>query len=174
VLSIPFTIHEASRLTVHNFIVRTADGEEFDLENYDGKVLLIVNVATGCGLTPQFLTLQTLYETYRDRDFVMLGFPSNAFGNEVRSNSEISLYCSDMFLVDFPIFAKVDLMGTRQDPLFKHLTSVADESGLTGPVRYNFEKFLVDGKGRLIRRFSPESPPDDPDLAAAIEHALNR
>lgn len=145
------------------------DGAEVKLSTFQGKVALVVNVASQCGFTRQYSGLQELFQQYGPRGFVVLGFPSNDFGGqEPGSNEEIKSFCSSKFGVTFPMFAKVTVEGGEKHPVYRHLTSATggDEVG------WNFEKFLVDKNGRVIGRFKPSVRPDSSELKDAIEQAL--
>ena len=137
------------------------DGEQIRLDRYRGKVLLVVNVASQCGFTPQYAGLEALYRKYQDRGFVVLGFPCNQFGRqEPGSGQDIREFCTDNYNVTFPLFAKVDVNGPGAHPLFAFLKS--QKSGLlgTGAIKWNFTKFLIDRAGHVVFRFGPPSTPD--------------
>jgi len=153
-------------MTVHAFEAETLDGRQVSLSDYAGKVLLIVNTASACGLTPQYEGLQQLYDRFRDRGFEVLGFPCNQFGGqEPGTHEEIRAFCTRNYGVTFPMFAKVEVRGEGAHPLFKHLTGGDDEL-----IPWNFTKFLVDRDGRLVRRYEPKMTPDQ--LAGDIEALL--
>jgi len=158
--------------TALDFIIRDVRNNVVDFSQYKGDVVLMVNTATECGLTPQFTGLQNLYEKYRDQGFVILGFPSNSFKQENKTEEEIITFCSDNFLVDFPMFRKVDVKGTEQHEIYKFLTEPATNPKFPGIIRWNFEKFLIGRDGQIISRFAPEVTPEDPELINAIENAL--
>ena len=147
--------------TVYNFSPRGIDGNEKKLEDYSGKVLLVVNTASKCGFTPQYEGLQDLYEKHRGKGLEILGFPCDQFANqEPGTESEIQEFCKINFGVTFPLFAKVDVNGRNADPLFSYLTkSLPGRMGRR--VKWNFTKFLVDRDGRPVRRFSPATSPAD-------------
>lgn len=146
-------------------------GETLDEEVYRGKVILFVNVASRCGLTPQYETLVQVHERYRDRGFEVLGVPCNQFlGQEPGSADEIEQFCSTTYGVDFPLLAKQDVNGERRSPLYQYL--IQSEAGGGEDINWNFEKFLVDREGRVCRRFSPNTQPDDPEVLKAIEELL--
>ncbi len=160
-------------MTIHSIGVKTIDGEETSLGTYAGKTLLIVNVASKCGLTPQYEGLQKLYDTYKDGGLEVLGFPCNQFmGQEPGTNDEIKEFCSLNFNVSFPLFDKVDVNGETRHPLYDELTQTADAEGKAGDVAWNFEKFLVSPAGEIIGRFRPLVTPDSPELVEAIEAQL--
>src|SRR6202451_4607594 len=160
-------------MTTYDIPVHTLNGEESSLAPYAGKTLLVVNVASKCGLTPQYEGLERLQKTYADRDFSVVGFPSNQFaGQEPGSAEEIQTFCSTTYGVTFPLFEKIDVNGENQSPLFATLEKTADAEGYSGDIRWNFEKFLVAPDGS-VQRFSPTVTPEDPILVGAIEAALN-
>lgn len=138
----------------------------------DGKVALVVNVASRCGLAPQYEKLEQLQRTYAERGFTVIGFPSNQFLQELGSSEAIAEYCSATWGVSFPMTEKVRLNGRGAHPLYKKLTTVADDEGKAGKVTWNFEKFLVHPDGR-VKRFRPRIEPDDPKVVAAIEEWLD-
>lgn len=158
--------------STYSFTVKAANGTDFPLSSLEGKTTLIVNVASKCGFTPQYDGLEALYQKYKDRNFVILGFPCNQFGaQEQGSNEEIQEFCKINFGVSFPVLAKIDVNGDQTDPLYKHLKSMAP--GLLGSeaIKWNFTKFLVGKNGEVIDRFAPQTTPDE--LAADIEKALS-
>lgn len=159
--------------SLHDFSLPTIDGPERSLADFAGQVALVVNVASRCGLTPQYTALQRLQETYGPRGFTVLGFPCNQFkGQEPGTEAEIRTFCSITYGVDFPLFSKVEVNGKGRHPLFAWLT--AQPAGPEGPgdVKWNFGKFLVGKGGEVLARFEPTTAPDDPAVVAAIEGAL--
>ena len=181
--------------TLTNIPLTTITGAPATLADYSGKVLLVVNVASKCGLTPQYTALEALYQQYKDRGLVVLGFPANDFaGQEPGSDSEIAKFCSIDYPVTFPLFEKTPVTGPHKHPLYAALIEAqpthivhgtwregiakfAAANGLPGPnplpeLLWNFEKFLVGRDGTVFARFAPDTPPDDPKLIAAIESAL--
>jgi glutathione peroxidase len=171
--------------------LQTIDGTPTSLADYAGKVALVVNVASKCGLTPQYEGLEALYRDYRDRGLVVLGFPANDFGaQEPGTNEEIASFCTTNFAVDFPMFAKITVVGPEKHPLYAALTSAAPKAqggadafrerlkgyGMTPnpepEVLWNFEKFLIGKDGKVIARFAPTTAPNDENLVGAIEAAL--
>jgi glutathione peroxidase len=149
------------------------DGSPASLGDFDGQALLVVNVASKCGFTPQYAGLEALYERYRDRGLSVLGFPSNQFGSqEPGSAEEIAGFCSQTYGVTFPMFAKTDVNGPDRHPLFERLTRTADAKGEAGDVAWNFEKFLVSPAGDVVARFRSSVAPDDPALLEAVESVL--
>ena len=174
--------------TLQDIPVNLIDGAPTRLGAWAGKVLLVVNVASKCGLTPQYDGLENLYRTYRDQGLVVLGFPANNFaGQEPGSNQEVADFCRSTYGVDFPMFSKLSVKGEDQHPLYHLLTEQRPEAefkpgsgflkrradqGSPEDVVWNFEKFLVDRKGNVVGRFDPDVTPDDPKLTKAIEAAL--
>jgi len=155
--------------TLYDIPVNTIDGAPASLAAYRGSVVLVVNVASQCGLTPQYAGLESLYETYRDRGFVVAGFPANEFGaQEPGTNAEIATFCETRFGVKFPLFEKIVVKGPGIHPLYAQLTQTPPG----GDIQWNFEKFLIGRDGTVIARFAPTVKPDDPTLIAAIEKAL--
>ena len=147
-------------MSVYDYQVKNAEGELVRLEEYKGNVSLIVNTATGCGFTPQYKGLEELYEKYKDHGFVILDFPCNQFGNQAPgTQKEIGSFCQLHYGVSFPQFAKIDVNGPNEDPLFTYLKN--EKSGLAGKkIKWNFTKFLVDGEGNVLARFSPTTEPE--------------
>jgi glutathione peroxidase len=164
---------EATAIDIRNIPFSTADGAEATLADYDGKVLLIVNVASRCGLTPQYEQLEQLKKTYGPRGFDVLAFPSNQFLQELSKMEDILEYCSMTWGVTFPVMDKVKVNGKKAAPLYQELTKAADETGKSGRVEWNFEKFLVLPDGEVVR-FRPKQKPNDPEIVGAIEAALTR
>ena len=157
----------------HEFSHRTIDGEEKSLAEYRGRAVLVVNVASQCGLTPQYEGLQKLYEANAGRGLVVLGFPCNQFGaQEPGSEEEIKGFCTSRYAVTFPMFAKVEVNGEGAHPLFQWLTAQDVGPDGSGAVKWNFAKFLVRPDGELIARFAPTVTPDAEELTRAIDEAL--
>ena len=149
------------------------NGEPASLSAYEGKVVLAVNVASRCGFTPQYAGLQVLHNRYASRDFTVLGFPCNQFfGQEPGTADEIQSFCSLNYGVTFPLFAKLDVKGPSQHPLYALLTEFPDEKGKAGNVSWNFEKFLIGRDGKVMRRFRSKVVPEDPTVIEAIESLL--
>jgi glutathione peroxidase len=160
-------------MTVLDVDVRALDGGPASLRDHAGKVLLIVNVASQCGLTPQYAGLEQLHEKFAERGFAVLGFPCNQFGEqEPGTPEEIATFCSTTYGVTFPIFEKIEVNGSGQHPLYAELTRLADGSGQAGDIRWNFEKFLIDRSGTPVHRFSPLVEPDADELVSAIDELL--
>jgi glutathione peroxidase len=152
--------------------ISTLEGEPADLSQFAGKTTLVVNVASKCGLTPQYEGLQKLYEEYQGRGFAVIGFPCNQFmGQEPGTAGEIREFCDTNYHVTFPIMEKIDVNGDQQHPIYAELEQTADADGEAGDVKWNFEKFLVGADGS-VTRFRPQVTPEDPALVAAIEANL--
>lgn len=159
-------------MSIYDHKLQALDGTLLDLRGYEDKALLIVNVASKCGLTPQYAGLEKIHEQFADRGFSVLGVPCNQFlGQEPGSSEEIATFCSTTYGVTFPLAEKVEVNGEGQHPLFADLTAVADAEGKAGDVAWNFEKFLV-APGGSVTRFRPQIEPEDPALVGAIEAAL--
>lgn len=158
-------------MVVYDFSVETSSGALQSLRDYEGQVLLIVNTASKCGFTPQYAALEQLYEKHRNRGFTILGFPCNQFAHqEPGTNEEIQSFCQVNYHVEFPIFAKLDVNGPTAHPLFQYLkTSVPGVLGTT-QIKWNFTKFLIDGSGRVVKRYAPSVKPErlEPDLCALL------
>jgi glutathione peroxidase len=160
-------------MDIDDIPLTTIDGRTTSLAEYDGKVKLIVNVASRCGLSPQYEKLETLQRTYGGRGFTVLAFPSNQFLQELGSESAIAEYCSSTWGVTFPMFARVRVNGRSRHPLYAELTKTPDAAGTAGKVRWNFEKFLITPRGE-ITRFRPTTEPDDPEVVDRIEQAIGQ
>jgi len=163
----------AAEKNVHDFILNSIDGQPAPLAAYKGKVVLLVNVASKCGYTPQYTALEAIYEKYKDRGFVIVGVPANNFGSqEPGSNAEIKTFCSSKYHVTFPMMAKVSVKGSDITPLYQFLTDKSANPQTGGEIQWNFTKFLVGPDGRVIARFEPNVTPDSPEVTSAIEKAL--
>ncbi|MHC5260303.1 glutathione peroxidase [Streptomyces sp. UC4497] len=162
-------------MTIYDAVqIDNLQGGAADLPQYQGKAVLIVNVASKCGLTPQYTALEELQKQYADRGFTVLGVPCNQFmGQEPGTADEISEFCSATYGVTFPMTEKVDVNGEERHPLYANLVDTADAEGHTGDIRWNFEKFLVGRSGDVVARFSPQTTPDAPEVVAAIERELS-
>lgn len=159
--------------SMYEFTMKNIDGQDVKLDAYKGKVVMIVNVASKCGLTPQYEGLQALYDKYKDRGFTILGFPANNFmGQEPGTEKEIKDFCSLNYNVTFPMFSKISVKGADQHPFYTFLTNPKSNPGFDGDITWNFEKFLTDRSGKVIARFSPKTTPDDPEIVKAVEGAL--
>lgn len=165
--------HEGEHECALNFKMKTIDGETVDLEDYEGNVVLVVNVASKCGLTKQYTELQKLYEANKDAGLVILGFPCNQFGGqEPGTEAEIKTFCSTKYNVSFPMFSKVEVNGDGAAPIYKYLTSKSVKPVGDGKISWNFEKFLIDREGNLVHRFAPRTAPDDDEFVAAVKEQL--
>ena len=160
-------------MSIYDQKINTLEGQPADLSQYEGKALLMVNVASKCGLTPQYEGLENLHEKYGAQGFEVLGFPCNQFmGQEPGTPEEIRDFCDTNYHVQFPLFEKIDVNGANQHPLYAELEEQADADGEAGDVKWNFEKFLVSPEGKVVGRFRPQVTPEDPALVEAIEAQL--
>jgi len=161
----------ASAGSIHQTTVKDIDGKQTTLDAYKGKVLLIVNVASRCGFTPQYKELESIYEKYKDKGFVVLGFPCNQFGSqEPGTDAEIKEFCSSKYNVTFPLFDKIEVNGPNRHPLYTSLAG--KDSPYPGDIKWNFSKFLISRDGKIIKRYDSKVVPDSPEVTAAIEAAL--
>ena len=160
-------------MSLYDIPVHTLNGDPSSLGALAGKTLLVVNVASKCGLTPQYEGLERLHERFGDQGFAVVGFPCNQFGGqEPGTADEIAEFCSATYGVSFPMFEKIEVNGPERHPVYQELTNVPDETGEAGDVQWNFEKFLVRPDGTVAARFRPRTEPDDPAVIAAIEENL--
>ena len=158
--------------TVHEFTLNSIDGKPAPLSQYKGKVMLLVNVASKCGYTPQYAGLESLYQKYKDRGLVVVGIPANNFGGqEPGTNEEIKTFCTRTYNVSFPMMSKVSVKGDDKTPLYQFFTA---DPTYGGDVKWNFTKFLVGKDGKVISRFESKVTPDSPELTSAVEQALGR
>jgi len=159
--------------SVYDFSLNSIDGAPAPLSSFKGKVVLLVNVASKCGYTPQYAGLEKLYETYKDRGFVIVGVPANNFGGqEPGTNEEIKSFCSRTYKVTFPMMSKVSVKGSDKTPLYQYLTDASSNPKTGGEIKWNFTKFLIDKKGNIAARFESAVTPDSTDLVKAIDQAL--
>lgn len=157
---------------IYDFTLPSIDGKPAPLEQYKGKVLLLVNVASKCGFTPQYKGLEALYEKYKDQGLVVIGFPANNFmSQEPGTNEEIKTFCSRTYNVTFPMYSKISVKGEDKAPLYRYLTEETN-APVKGEIKWNFTKFLVDRNGNVIARFEPKVTPEDPQVTSSIEKAL--
>ncbi len=171
---------EVDDRSLHDFTAMTMEGEDRSLAAYKGKVVLVVNVASKCGLTPQYEALQRLYEAKKDEGLVVLAFPANNFGDqEPGTNEEVLAFCRERFDVTFPVFAKISVKGEDQHALYEWLTSLpaaakeaGEEAAVGGEIAWNFTKFLFDADGKPVARFEPRTTPDDPSLVEKLDELL--
>ena len=174
ILSISITAF-AGGAEVLDHKVKDIDGKEVDLKKYKGKVVLVVNVASECGLTPQYEQLVALHQKYKKQGFTILAFPANNFGSqEPGTNAEIKTFCRTKFNVEFPMFSKVSVLGEDKAPLYEELTSKKTNGEFAGEISWNFTKFLVNKEGKVVARFKPKVKPDAPEVIATIEAALKQ
>lgn len=160
-------------MSVHDIELQTLAGHPASLGDFAGSAILVVNVASQCGLTPQYAALQRLHDRFAERGFTVAGFPCNQFGGqEPGTADEISEFCTVNYGVTFPMFAKIDVNGADRHPLYSELTAVPDAEGQAGDIQWNFEKFLVDRDGKIVARFRPLTEPEAPEVVAAIEANL--
>ena len=163
----------AAEKTVYDFTLNSIDGQATPLSTFKGKVVLLVNVASRCGYTPQYAALETLYEKYKDRGFVIVGIPANNFGaQEPGTDQEIKTFCTSKYHVTFPMMAKVSVKGSDITPLYQYLTDKTANPNTGGEIGWNFTKFLVDGNGKVVARFDSAVEPESPQVSAAIEKTL--
>jgi glutathione peroxidase len=164
----------AAEKNVYDFMLNSIDGQPAPLSAYKGKVVLLVNVASRCGFTPQYTALESIYEKYKDHGFVVVGIPANNFARqEPGSNQEIKMFCSAKYHVTFPMMAKVSVKGSDITPLYRFLTDNSVHSQTAGEIGWNFTKFLVGPDGKVIARFDSAIEPDSPQVTGAIEKALS-
>jgi len=153
--------------------LKSLDGTPTSLGAHTERAVLVVNVASKCGLTPQYTALEELHKTYSGQGFSVVGFPCNQFGGqEPGTAEEIQSFCSTSYGVTFPLFEKIDVNGEQRSPVYAELTQTADAEGYTGDIRWNFEKFLLDGEGNVVARFGPRTEPDAPEVISAIKTLL--
>ena len=163
----------AADKSVYDFTLNSIDGQPAPLGAYKGKVVLLVNVASRCGFTPQYTALESVYEKFKDRGLVIVGIPANNFGSqEPGTNQEIKTFCSTKYNVTFPMMSKVSVKGEDQTPLYRFLTDKTANPHTGGEIQWNFTKFLVGPDGRVMARFEPAITPDSPEITTAIEKAL--
>jgi glutathione peroxidase len=160
-------------MALNEIVISSLDGGPLDLQQFEGKAVLIVNVASKCGLTPQYAGLEQIHNRYKARGFSVLGVPCNQFGGqEPGTPEEIASFCSTTYGVTFPLTEKVDVNGAARHPLYAELTLTPDDEGEAGDVKWNFEKFLVGADGEVVTRFRQQVTPEAPELLSAIESAL--
>ena len=158
------------KMSIHEFKVESINGDEFDFSNLKGKKIMVVNTASKCGLTPQYEQLEALYQEYKDRNFVIIGFPSNDFmGQEPGTNEEVVTFCKKNYGVSFPLMSKVKVKGKDKCDIYSFLTSKTKNGLEDNKVQWNFQKYLLDEEGYLVKVISPRMTPDDPQISAWIE-----
>jgi glutathione peroxidase len=169
------SIAAAQSKSIYDFTMKSIDGQQVSLGSYSGKVVLVVNVASKCGFTPQYAGLEALYEKYKDRGLVIVGIPANNFmQQEPGTDDEIKKFCSNKYNVTFPMMSKVSVKGDDKAPLYAYLTDTSADPQFGGDIKWNFTKFLFDRSGKPVARFEPATKPDSPEVAAAIESALGK
>ena len=174
-LCIAAAMTAAQAHSIYEFTMKSIDGDPVSLKSYSGKVVMLVNVASKCGFTPQYSGLESLYEKYRDRGFVIIGIPANNFAQqEPGTNEEIKTFCTRKYNVSFPMMAKVSVLGEDETPLYRFLTDKTANPQVGGDIKWNFTKFLFDRSGKPVTRFEPAVKPDSPEVQAAIESALSK
>ncbi len=161
--------------SIYDYTAKGIDGKDVSLSTYKGKVVIIVNVASKCGFTPQYKDLQAFYDKFKSRDLVILGFPANNFmGQEPGSDKEIQEFCSSKFGVSFPMFSKIEVKGSAIHPLYQYLTAKKLNGSFDAPVTWNFQKFLIDKNGKVIKSFAPSSSVWDPEFIKEVEVLLSK
>jgi glutathione peroxidase len=167
--------HAGTATPVYSYRLKTIDGAPTSLAAYKGKVLLVVNVASACGFTPQYAALESVYEKYKDKGLVIVGVPANNFANqESGTDAEIKTFCNNKYHVTFPMMSKVSVVGADQTPLYHYLTSKTTDPAFGGDIKWNFTKFLIARNGTPAARFEPATKPDAPEVLSAIESQLNK
>jgi glutathione peroxidase len=168
-------IMSASVKSIYDFTLKSIDGQPVSLSEYHGKVLLLVNVASKCGFTPQYAGLESLYEKYKGRGLVIVGIPANNFaGQEPGTDAEIKKFCSNKYNVSFPMMSKVSVLGPDKTPLYVFLTDKSSDPTFAGDIKWNFTKFLFDRNGSPVARFEPDVTPDSTKVTEAVEAALKQ
>jgi glutathione peroxidase len=159
--------------TIYDFNMKDIDGKQVSLADYKGKVVMIVNVASLCGNTPQYKDIEAMYEKYKGKGLVILGFPANNFmGQEPGSDEKIKTFCSTQYHVTFPMFSKISVKGSDMAPLYKYLTEKSQNGLIDAPIKWNFQKFIIGKDGKVITSISPKTSVNDAEVTAAIEKAL--
>ncbi len=168
------TMKTVSANSIYEFSMLDIDGNSVSLSKYKGQVVMLVNTASKCGYTPQYEGLQNIYDKYKEKGFVILGFPANNFGGqEPGTNEEIKDFCTLKYKVSFPMFAKISVKGDDQHPLYTYLTSEETDPKFAGEISWNFNKFLVGPDGKILARFASKETPESPEVTKAIEKALD-
>ena len=167
------TMMAAQASSIYDFTMKSIDGQQVSLGSFKGKVVLLVNVASKCGFTPQYSALEAVYEKYKDRGLVIVGIPANNFAQqEPGTDAEIKTFCTNKYNVSFPMMSKVSVLGDDKTPLYVFLTGQSTDPKFAGDIKWNFTKFLFDRNGNPVARFEPPVKPDSPEMTAAIEKAL--
>lgn len=171
----PTPTEPVNAASVYDFTIKGIDGNDVNLAKYKGGVVMIVNTASRCGYTPQYEGLQKIYEKYKDKGFVVLGFPANNFmGQEPGTEKEIKEFCTLKYNVTFPMFSKISVTGTDQHPLYGYLTNKKTNPDFGGDISWNFNKFLIDRNGKIVARFGSKDKPEDAAVTEAIEKSLDQ
>jgi glutathione peroxidase len=174
-LTIAAAVAGAEAHSIYDFTMKSIDGQPVSLRSYSGKVVLLVNVASKCGFTPQYAGLEAVYEKYKDRGLVIVGIPANNFAQqEPGTDEEIKKFCSNKYNVSFPMMSKVSVLGDDKTPLYQFLTDKSANPQIGGDIKWNFTKFLFDRNGNPVARFEPAVKPDSPEVTAAIEATLSK
>jgi glutathione peroxidase len=174
-LCVAYASLAAQTKSIYDFTMKSIDGQPVSLGSYSGKVVLLVNVASKCGFTPQYAGLEAVYEKYKDRGLIIVGIPANNFGQqEPGTNDEIKKFCSNKYNVTFPMMSKVSVLGDDKTPLYSFLTGAGTDPQFAGDIKWNFTKFLFDRSGKPVARFEPNVTPDSPQVTSAIEAALGQ
>jgi glutathione peroxidase len=174
-LSVAIAAFCAEPKSIYDFTMKSIDGQQVSLGSFKGKVVLLVNVASRCGFTPQYTGLEAVYEKYKDKGLVIVGIPANNFAQqEPGTDEEIKKFCSTKYNVSFPMMSKVSVKGDDKTPLYKFLTDSSTNPQFGGDIKWNFTKFLFDRNGKLVARFEPATTPDSAQVTAAIEKALGQ
>jgi glutathione peroxidase len=165
----------AEAKSIYDFTMKSIDGDPVSLKSYHGKVVLLVNLASKCGFTPQYAALEALYEKYKDRGLVIVGIPANNFmSQEPGTDAEIKTFCTNKYNVTFPMMSKVSVKGDDETPLYLFLTDKSANPQIGGDIKWNFTKFLFDRDGKPVARFEPATKPDSPEVTSAIESTLGQ
>ena len=165
----------AEAKSIYDFTMKSIDGDPVSLKSYHGKVVLLVNVASKCGFTPQYAALEALYDKYKDRGLVIVGIPANNFmSQEPGTDAEIKTFCTNKYNVTFPMMSKVSVKGDDETPLYLFLTDKSANPQIGGDIKWNFTKFLFDRDGKPVARFEPATKPDSPEVTSAIESTLGQ
>lgn len=174
-LTLAVGVASAAVHSIYDFTMKSIDGDQVSLKSYHGKVVLLVNVASKCGFTPQYAGLEAVYEKYKDRGLVIVGVPANNFAQqEPGTDEEIKKFCSNKYNVSFPMMSKVSVLGDDKAPLYQFLTDKSANPTIGGDIKWNFTKFLFDRNGNPVARFEPAVKPDSPEVTAAIESTLSK
>src|ERR1700744_5237652 len=172
---VAFAAPADSGKSIYDFTLKSIDGQPTPLSGYKGKVVLLVNVASRCGFTPQYTALESIYEKYKGQGLVIVGIPANNFGGqEPGTNEEIKKFCSNKYNVSFPMMSKVSVLGDDKTPLYAFLTDKSINPQIGGDIKWNFTKFLFDRNGKPVARFEPNVTPDSPQVVSAVESALKQ